>query len=147
MTEYPPVTGPYLEDDGTMPENVAALASEIVGHKIVEVRKNMRAKHPYYSWHEMGTGLVLDNGKIVVLIDTSDCCAYTELQEVIEHLPLADHVITNVTPEEDYDTWHIFADLGEVLELKVGWSSGNPFYYGYGFCISVVDAEGNDTEE
>ncbi len=146
MTQYPPVAGEWQEDDGTMPHNVETLAEKIVGHKVVEVRKDMTVEGTY-AWRNTGTGLVLDNGHIVVLVDTDDCCAYTELQEVIEHLPSADHVITNVTPEADYYTWHIFADLGEVLELKVGWSSGNPFYYGYGFDIYVVDANGKEITE
>lgn len=30
-------------------------------------------------------------------------------------------------------------DMGDVLELNVGWSSGNPFYYAYGFNIRVTD--------
>ena len=40
----------------------------------------------------------------------------------------------------EYTRWHIYADLGDVLELTVGWSCGNPFYYGYGFYIDVVPA-------
>jgi hypothetical protein len=27
-----------------------------------------------------------------------------------------------------------------TLELSVGWSAGNPFYYGYGFSIGVTSA-------
>jgi len=38
-----------------------------------------------------------------------------------------------------YQTWHIYADWGDVLKLEVGWSCGNPFYYGYGFDIDVVE--------
>lgn len=32
------------------------------------------------------------------------------------------------------------AVVGDVMELEVGWSCGNPFYYGYGFSINVVPA-------
>lgn len=35
--------------------------------------------------------------------------------------------------------WHIMAGMDEVLELGVEWSSGNPFYYMYGFFIEVEE--------
>ena len=38
---------------------------------------------------------------------------------------------------DGFTRWHIYADMGDVLELEVGWSCGNPFYYGYGFNITV----------
>ena len=38
---------------------------------------------------------------------------------------------------DDFQTWHIYCDLGDILELDVAWSCGNPFYYGYGFDIDV----------
>jgi hypothetical protein len=56
------------------------------------------------------------------------------------HPERVDHIITGVGTTGGYTTWHIYADMGDVLELSVGWSSGNPFYYGYGFDISVVEA-------
>jgi hypothetical protein len=49
------------------------------------------------------------------------------------------HIITGVGTTDGYATWHIYADMGDVLELSVGWSCGNPFYYGYGFDISVKE--------
>ena len=61
-------------------------------------------------------------------------------QDVILNLDRIEHVITGVGTTDGYSVWHIYADLGDVVELKVGWSSGNPFYYGYGFDIAVVDA-------
>jgi hypothetical protein len=33
--------------------------------------------------------------------------------------------------------------MGDVLELQVGWSPGNPFYYAYGFHIDVVPVGGS----
>ena len=48
-----------------------------------------------------------------------------------------DHVILGVGTTDGYTTWHIYADFGDVMRLKVGWSCGNPFYYGYGFTIRV----------
>ena len=126
------------DDDGTMPKNVAELAGHVVGHRIVAVEKNLKVPGKYYGRHS-GTSLVLDNGKRVVLADDGDCCAYTDMKDVILHLDKIDHVITGVGTTEGYTTWHIYADLGDVVELKVGWSCGNPFYYGYGFDISVVE--------
>lgn len=128
------------DDNGTMPENVATLANAIVGHRIVSVERDVTVKDRGSYRCEIGTALVLDNGKRVVLVDTDDCCAYTSLRGVIDKLPETDHIITAVRPDDSYTKWHILADLGEVLELQVGWSSGNPFYYGYGFDIVVEDA-------
>jgi hypothetical protein len=66
-----------------------------------------------------------------------DCCAYTELESFLLNVGNIDHVITGVGTTNGYTTWHVYADLGDVLEMQVGWSCGNPFYYGYGFQISV----------
>ncbi len=118
-----------LDDDGTMPANVVALAEHVVGHRIVSVEKGDLAAHVNY--------ITLDNGKRVLLADTSDCCAYTELKEFLLHADRIDHIITGVATTEGYTTWHVLADYGDVLEMKVGWSCGNPFYYSYGFSIAV----------
>lgn len=127
------------DDDGTMVDNVATLSAHVVGHRIVEVERNVTVPARYYGT-TTGTALVLDNGKRVVLSDTDDCCAYTQLEDVILNLDKIEHVITGVGTTGGYETWHIYADLGDVVELKVGWSSGNPFYYGYGFDITVREA-------
>lgn len=129
---YPAVVGD--DDDGTMPNNVAYFAEQIVGHRIVSAAYD---RDPSYD--EAKLILKLDNGKYVRLFDTSDCCAYTQLVDIIELLPMMDHVITNVTPDLNYNTWHIFCDFGEMMQLHVGWSSGNSFYYGYGFHIQVTE--------
>lgn len=132
------------DDDGTMVENVEYLRSLVVGHKIVAVEKPVTVPTDYkWGSDSHGTALVLDNGKRVVLVDGGDCCAYTELEDVILNLDKIDHVITGVGTTDGYNTWHIYADLGDVATLKVGWSCGNPFYYGYGFAINVLDEEGN----
>lgn len=125
------------DDDGTMPKNVADLAEAVVGHRIVAVEKNTPAKGSYSTRY--GTSLVLDNGKRVTLIDDGDCCAYTALEDVVLNLDKIDHAIMGVGTTDGYKTWHIYADLGDVVELKVGWSCGNPFYYGYGFDIRVEE--------
>lgn len=137
MTEmYPPeILGEYA-DDGTMPENLEALKQQVVGHKIVSIEKTPPSES-YYSSIE--TVLTLDNGKKVTLRDGGDCCAYTEVEDVILHLDKIDHVIMGIGTTDGFQTWHIYADFGDVAELKVGWSCGNPFYYGYGFNIKVED--------
>lgn len=125
------------EDCGVMPDNVAALSNAVVGHRIVSaVQQDVKGR-----WRAIEQGLVLtlDNGKRVVLMDTDDCCAYTELEAFLLHPEAVDHVILGVGTTDKYTTWHIFADMGDVLELTVGWSCGNPFYYGYGFDITVED--------
>lgn len=123
-------------DDGTMVGNVEALAEAVVGHKIVSVVQGDVKGF----WRETGTGLIitLDNGHQVTLADTDDCCAYTELEAFLLHPELVDHVILGVGTEDGYTRWHIYADAGDVLDLTVGWSCGNPFYYGYGFDIRVI---------
>lgn len=139
MTHYNPEALDNDDDDGTMVENVDDLAAAVVGHRIVSAEK---VQMEY--WGGGRLILTLDNGKRVVLQDSSDCCAYTELTEFLLHPERVDHVITGVGTTEGFTVWHIYADLGDVMELKVGWSCGNPFYYGYGFSISVEDAPAID---
>jgi hypothetical protein len=123
-----------MDDDGTMPDNVDTLRDAVVGHRIVSVEKDGTGRYG-----GTRTVITLDSGKRVTLEDTSDCCAYTELDSFLLHADRVDHVITGVGTTDGFTTWHVFADMGDVLELSVGWSSGNPFYYGYGFTISVSD--------
>lgn len=142
---YPPVVGD--DDDGTMPDNVATLADAIVGHRIVKVERNVESTVTRWGRdYKETTALVLtlDTGRRVSLSSGGDCCAYTDLENLIEHLPATDHVITAVRPNDNYTTWHVLADMGEVLELQVGWSCGNPFYYAYGFEIAVRDGSPDD---
>jgi hypothetical protein len=119
------------DDDGTMPANVAELTSAVVGRRIVKAGKDGSRFN-----------IVLDDGTRVVLVDTDDCCAYTELEEFLLHADRIEHVITGVGTTGEFTTWHVFADMGDVLEMKVGWSAGNPFYYGYGFDIAVEPVPG-----
>jgi len=130
------------DDDGTMPDNVAKLAEHVVGRRVVAIEKGASAPGPYeWSGPTSGTALVLDNGKRVILASGGDCCAYTELEDVILNLDKIEHVITGIGTTDGYTRWHIYADLGDVVELKVAWSCGNPFYYGYGFDILVQETE------
>lgn len=115
------------EDDGTMPANVAELSAAVIGRRIVSTANT-----------STGTALTLDDGRTVTLVPSSDCCAFTELESFLLHPEAVDHIILGVSADENYTTWHIFADFGDVMTLKVGWSCGNPFYYGYGFDIQVT---------
>ena len=137
---YPP------EDDGTMPQNVDTLAEQVIGRRIIKAEQvdfNYKefegAGEIYWSSWDNGHGLVLtlDDGRRVALVDTSNCCAYTTLEKFLLHPERIDHAITGVASTNGYTKWHIFADLGDILELDVSWSEGNPFYYGYGFQIGV----------
>lgn len=137
---YPDETLGEDEDDGTMPDNVDTLREAVVGHRIVSAeRGSLQGKRWGRPAELEGLVLTLDNGRRVCLSDTDDCCAYTELQEFLLHPELVDHVIVGVGTTDGYERWHIFADAGDVLELIVDWSAGNPFYYGYGFNITVRD--------
>lgn len=129
----------YNDDDGTMPDNVDLLRDSVVGHRIVSARKET-VPGRYYTSQEAFV-ITLDNGKKVVMRDIDDCCAYTELETFLLHADKVDHVITGVGTTNGFTNWHIFADFGDVLELTVGWSSGNPFYYSYGFDIEVTEID------
>lgn len=141
MTKYEQEILDDEEDDGTMPANVAELADSVVGHRIVsagiiEVPHTWRA-----DMTETAFAITLDNGVRVQLRHTDDCCAYTDLKDFFLHPERVDHIITGVGTTDGYTKWHIYADLGDILELTVDWFAGNPFYYGYGFDISVVPLE------
>lgn len=142
MTRYEIETLGEDDDNGTMPDNVAELADAVVGHKIVSVKKDVVVpkESKCYWGRATGTEITLDNGKRVFLVDTDDCCASTDLEAFLLHPELVDHMIMGVGTTEGYTQWHIYADAGDVLELTVGWSCGNPFYYGYGFNIKVIEA-------
>lgn len=134
-------------DNGTMPENVGELREAVVGRRIVKAEKVVGTGRPeWYSslpWSASGPRLeiTLDDGKKVTLADTDDCCAYTNLSDFLLDPESVDHVIMGVGTTEKYTRWHIYADHGDVMQLEVGWSAGNPFYYGYGFHIDVVEDE------
>jgi hypothetical protein len=125
-------------DDGTMEWNVESLEKTVVGHRIVSAGKE-KVEDLWGDYKVEAFVITLDNGKKVILRNTQDCCAYTELSAFLLHPDKVDHIITGVGTTDEYSTWHIYADMGDVLELSVGWSCGNPFYYGYGFNIEVEE--------
>lgn len=142
MERYPSESSPddYDKeyDDDTMPSNVARLADAVVGHRIVSAEMS-KARDDRYSWKDPQDAFIitLDNGTQATLFNTCDCCAFTALETFLLHPERVDHMIMGVGTTEGFTRWHIYADLGDVLELTVGWSPGNPFYYGYGFDVLV----------
>jgi len=118
-------------ENGYMDASRDELAEAIVGHKIVNIHRGTMN-------YENRLILELDNGRKVIMRDTDDCCAYTQLNHFLVNVEKIDHVITGVGTEGDFSTWHIFADFGDVLQLDVSWSAGSG-YYGYGFYITVED--------
>lgn len=142
MMNYPTETLDPYDDNGTMVDNVEELRQAVVGHRIVKVEPNtpIKGERDVFWGPQKGLGITLDNGKQVVLADTQDCCAGTDLSNFLLNTDKVDHIITGVGTTDGYTTWHIFADMGDVLALDVSWSCGNPFYYGYGFNIAVQEA-------
>jgi len=130
------------EDDGTMVENLADFSAAVVGHKIVSARKVRRPTR--YSFDEKFV-ITLDNGTEVELGDGGECCAYTRLEDFLLNVDQIDNIITGVGTTDGYETWHVYADAGDVLKMTVGWSCGNPFYYIYGFSIDVVPVGSDDS--
>jgi len=145
MNRYPTEILDPDYDDGTMVENVTRLAEAVVGRRIVKTER----REVDMPWCEGSKNtrpvdvfvITLDDGREVRLADSSDCCAYTVVEAFLLHPDKIDHMILGVGTTGSYNRWHIYADWGDVLELTVGWSCGNPFYYGYGFAIDVVDAQ------
>lgn len=129
------------DDDGTMLENVKTLADGIVGRKIVSSAMldlpwyylDLDSDPNSYITYNDGLELTLDNGHRVYIRNTDDCCAFTVLREFLLHPESVDHVIMGVGTTDNYTTWHIFADFGDVMALTVDWSCG------YGFQIDVVE--------
>ena len=137
---YPTETQHADYADGGRRDDVDVLAAAVNarhtgtdGHDATATASYPSTYRPY----ETATVITLDDGRRVALRDTDDCCAYTELEAFLLHPERVDHIITGVGTTDGFTRWHIYADMGDVLELEVGWSCGNPFYYGYGFNITV----------
>ena len=142
---YPLETLDPDEDCGVMPENVEELSKAVIGHRIVSAETRSFEYEVYRgsTCTENCLVLTLDNGRQVAMSNTSDCCAYTGLNEFFLDPAAVDHVIMGVGTTDRYSTWHIYADFGDIMRLDVGWSCGNPFYYGYGFDILVKEITDN----
>lgn len=128
-------------DNGTMPENLEEFRKAVVGQKIVNVEKDVPLPEENRGYgRSNGTRITLSSGRQVFLANTDDCCAYTMLESFFLNYENIDHMIMGVGTTDEYTKWHVFADAGDILELTVGWTPGNPFYYGYGFDITVDDS-------
>lgn len=132
---YPAETLGEDDDDGTMPASLAALDGAVVGHRIVSAERTEVAGRYYGT--DVALVPTLDNGTRAIIRDTDDCCAFTSVESFLLRPESVDHIITGVGTTDGFTRWHIYADLGDVLTLDVGWSCGNPFYYGYGFHVDV----------
>ena len=133
-------------DDGTIVDNVAHLAESVVGRRIVKVEGlGGTRRSSVYSAPQLR--ITLDTGATVELAGTADCCAGTDLESFLWNAKAVDHIITGIRTENGYGKWSIFADFGDVLELTVDWGCGNPFYYGYGFEITVKNPDGTEQVE
>ena len=97
----------------TVAESVTDLSKEIVGHRIVEV---LTPSDDHYDF-SYGTMIVLDNGKHVVIENTSDCCAYAEVLEFLFNADKVDHIITDVSLNSGEYEINILADMDDVLAL------------------------------
>lgn len=140
MSNPYPIEDPDIDECGQVVQSVQKLTDEVVGHRIVNAQKE-HVTYEEYGWkrHADAFVITLDNGRQVQLFDSGDCCAFTELEAFLLDPNSVDHVILGVGTTDEYRTWHIYADMGDILKLTVGWSYGNPCYYGYGFNIRVVD--------
>ncbi|MCD2099613.1 hypothetical protein QNA24_30050 [Rhodococcus qingshengii] len=127
------------EDDGTMYENLDALTDAVVGHRIISAEQ----KEVPGRWYgtEVAFILTLDNGTRVQMVTQGDCCAYTELETFMLHVDKIDHIITGVGTTDGFTKWHVYADMGDVLEFQIDWSAGNTGYYAYGFDITVIPVD------
>ncbi len=122
------------QHDYTMLKNAEELEKLVVGQKIAEVRQVERPTR--YNDIEKWLEIELKNGTTVQMVDSYDCCAFTELNKFLINFENIEHVITGVSTENNYETWHIYAAMGDVLTLDVGYDPSNG-YYGYGFEINV----------
>lgn len=140
---------PGLDEDEMMEASLQSFASEVVGHRIVEVEQGVpirgvvaNAARAYAIGRnydgKAALVLTLDNGKRVGLVETGECCAYTSLQAVIQRLPEMDHAITSVKHEDGHEVWHIMAGADDVLDLEIDWSEGTGYYL-YGFNVVVQE--------
>jgi hypothetical protein len=120
--------------------NAKELQEAIVGHRIVGVDKAKPPKDQWWGRRELAVRLTLDDGREVFIEDTDDCCAFTEVED-FKFLEGVDNAVTSVTTEDGFSKWFIYADSVPVVDLKVAWSPGNPYYYGFGFNIIIKDVE------
>ena len=109
------------------PEDFATVLSEtVVGHRVVSAKED---------------SITLDNGVMVTLSGSSDCCAWGDVSVLASTLANTEHVITAVTENEQGmgATWFVMADAHQVLQLTGDWDPSNGYYF-YGFYVYVEEA-------
>lgn len=126
-------------ETGVMQGSVDELSAAVVGERIVSIDR----PDTYTRGGNKETILTLSSGKRVRVVDTDDCCAFTEV-ESFKLLEEGEHIVTRVEAEEGFTRWFIYADSIPVVEMGVEWSPGNPYYYGFGFSITVEEENNND---
>lgn len=112
-----------------MEETAKELADVLVGRRIVSAASKDDTYENYLE-------LTLDNGSVVEIEDTSDCCAYGEVTAFLLNPDSIDHVITSVIPRRNYTEFFVLADMVQVLKLDTSWSEGSG-YYSYGLTIRL----------
>ena len=131
-----------IETENTQMEgSVEELASAVIGHRIISAVHEGVPRDRWGNAYEDILVLTLSNGNRVKIIDSSDCCAYTQLKAFMLSPSSINHVITSVGTSNGYTTWHIYAAMNDVLKINVAWDEGTG-YYGYGFKIKVIEAKG-----
>lgn len=137
MNRYAKETEP--DDRDHLATNVKHLTQTVVGHRIVSVER-VQDEYRFAT-----TFLTLDDGRKVEIADSSDCCAYAEVRAFLLHPEMVEHVITGVGTTDGLTSWHIYASMGDVLNLTVEFGVGSG-YYSYGFNICVVELDGERRE-
>lgn len=107
------------------------LEKVLVGRRIVSAEQV-----PAKGWDDAYLKLTLDNGKVVEVADTSNCCAYGAVDSFLLNPDSVDHVITSVRDNEDCTEFFVLADMVQVLKLDTSWSEGTG-YYSYGLNIRL----------
>lgn len=130
MTNKPVVVLDGVSDE-VMIDNAQEFADAIVGRSIKNVDNSGAFK------------IELSDGTVVVLSNSDDCCAFTELEGFLLSDDYGDHIITNVEIDEvNYSmSWHVLAEDKRILDLDVAYSEGSGYYH-YGFWIDV--SKGNE---
>jgi len=115
------------------------LEAVLVGRRIVSAEEVMGAWRTGREYNPRAPylKLTLDNGAVVEVEDSSECCAWAEVSSFFLDPASVDHVITSVTSNEGYTEFFVLADMNQVLKLNTSWSEGSG-YYSYGLTVRLV---------
>ena len=110
------------------------LRNALIGRRIVAVTKGANPESGYGKSGRVT--FTLDDGSTAHLDDTDDCCAFTCVDD-LKFLEGVENAITSVETTDNYEKWFIYAGGIPVVEMDASWSPGNPYYYGFGFYVTV----------